>query len=88
MAIATFLSALSIVPHHCARWTDFLHPKLRKINVVLSTVKLITLTLWRAVSTPIGILPIQGPDGSRHKVSKSPTICQRPLLLAFYFLLL
>ena len=29
VVIATFLSALSTVPRHCARLTYFLHPKLR-----------------------------------------------------------
>ena len=37
VAIATFLSVLSIVPRHCARLTYFFHPKLRKINAVLIT---------------------------------------------------
>ena len=37
VVIATFLSVLSIVPLHCARLTDFLHPKLRKIKSVVIT---------------------------------------------------
>ena len=45
VAIATFLSVLSIVPRHCARLTDFLLSQLRKINAALITVKRITLTL-------------------------------------------
>ena len=57
VVVSTFLSVLSIAPRHCARLTDFLHPKLRKINAVLITFKLplplpiplplITLTLRR-----------------------------------------
>ena len=43
--IATFLSALSIVPRHCARLTHFLHPKLRKVNAVLTPPQLMTLPL-------------------------------------------
>ena len=39
VVIATFLSVLSIVPRHCARLTQFLHPKLRKIDVVLISPK-------------------------------------------------
>ena len=35
VVIATFLSVLGIVPCHCARLTYFLHPKLRKISVML-----------------------------------------------------
>ena len=31
----TFLSVLSIVPRHCARLTDCLHPQSREINAVL-----------------------------------------------------
>ena len=42
--IATFLSVLSTVPHHCARLTYFLHPKWRKINAVLIAPQLIALT--------------------------------------------
>ena len=45
--IATFLSVLSIVPRHYARLIYFLHPKLRKLNVVPITLKLTILTLWR-----------------------------------------
>ena len=47
VVIATYLSVLSIMPRHCARLTFFLHPKLRKINAVLLTPQLITLTLRR-----------------------------------------
>ena len=36
---------LSIGPRHCARLTYFFHPKSRKINAVLITLKLITLTI-------------------------------------------
>ena len=59
VVIATFLSVLSIVHCHCARLTYFLQPKLRKINAVLITLKLITLAfaLRRAVSAPCGISP-------------------------------
>ena len=55
VAIATFLPVLRIVPCHCARLTAFLHPKLRKGNAALSTLKPSALTLWRlrrAVSAP------------------------------------
>ena len=45
--IATLLSILSIVPRHCARLTDFLHPKSRKLYAVLITSQLIALTLRR-----------------------------------------
>ena len=45
--IAAFLSILSIVPRHCARLTDFLHPKLRKIHAVLIIPQLIALPLRR-----------------------------------------
>ena len=45
VVIATCLSILSIVPRHCACLTYFLHPKLRKINAVLTTPQLIPLTL-------------------------------------------
>ena len=58
VVVSTFLSVLSIVPCHCARLTYFLHPKLRKINAVLITLKLTTLTLRRmrrAVSAPIAL---------------------------------
>ena len=44
--IATFLSILSLLPHHCARLTCFLHPNLKKSNAVLITPQPITLTLW------------------------------------------
>ena len=37
----------TIVPHHFARAADFIHPKLRTLNAVLLTLKLITLTLRR-----------------------------------------
>ena len=50
VAIATFLSVLSIVPHHCACFTYFLHPKLRKIKAVLITPQLISCTLRRVGS--------------------------------------
>ena len=55
VVIATLLSILSIVPLHGARLTCFLHPKLRKINALPITLKLIALTLrrlWCTVSTP------------------------------------
>ena len=42
-SIATRLSVLSIVPRHCAQLTDFLHPKLRKINAVLITPHLMSV---------------------------------------------
>ena len=45
VVIATFLSVLSVVPCHCACLTYFLHPKLREINAVPSTLQLITGTL-------------------------------------------
>ena len=35
VGVATFLSVLSHVPCRCARLTDFLHPKLRKVDAVL-----------------------------------------------------
>ena len=54
VVIATVLSVLSIVPRHCARLTYFLHPKWRKIDALLITLKQMTLTLRRAVSTPQG----------------------------------
>ena len=57
-AIATFLSVLRIVPRHCARLTDFLHPKSRKINAAPITLKLIALPLRRlrrALSTPLAV---------------------------------
>ena len=54
VVITTFLSISSIVPCHTARLTDFLHPKLSKINAVLITPRLITPTLWRAGSIPTG----------------------------------
>ena len=38
-----FLSVLTLLPRYCARSTCFLHPKLRKINAVLSTPPLIAL---------------------------------------------
>ena len=47
VVIARVLSILSIVPRHCAHQTYFLYPKLRNINAVLITLKLITLTLRR-----------------------------------------
>ena len=47
VAITTFLSVLIIVPRHCALLTYFLYPKLRKINAVLITPQLISLTLPR-----------------------------------------
>ena len=50
VVIATFLSVLSIVPRHCARLNDFLHPESRKINAVLITPQLTTLPLRRAGS--------------------------------------
>ena len=53
VVIATFLSILSIVPRHCARLADFFHPKLRDINAVLITLRLIALALRRAVSAPM-----------------------------------
>ena len=42
VAITTFVSVLSVVPRHCARLTDFLHPKLRTSNAVLITPQPIT----------------------------------------------
>ena len=54
--IATFLFGLSVVPHHCACLTDFLHPKLRESNAVLITARLITLALRRAGSNAISTL--------------------------------
>ena len=47
VAIATFLSVLSVVPRHCARLAYFLHPKLREIHAVLVTPQPITLPLRR-----------------------------------------
>ena len=75
--MATFLSVLRIVSRQCARLTYFLHPKLRKINVVLITPKLIPLPLRRAGSIPfnhclrpplppLSPSPGAGPSGS-HK---------------------
>ena len=62
VVIATFLSVLSIVPHYCARLTYFFHPKLREINAVLITLKLITFALRRAVTAPhIGLQPLPKP---------------------------
>ena len=55
VVIATFLSIFSIMPRHCAHLTYFFHPKFREINAMLITLKLITLTLQRAVSTPRAI---------------------------------
>ena len=55
MVIATSLSVLRVVPCHCARWAYFFHPKLREIDAVVITLKLIPLTLrrlWNAVSAP------------------------------------
>ena len=51
VVITTFLSILSILPRHCARLTDFLRPKLRKMNAVLIPPQQITLPLR---STPYG----------------------------------
>ena len=51
VVITTFLSILGIVPRRRARLT-FLHPKLREIIAVLTTLKLLTLTL-RAVCVSI-----------------------------------
>ena len=45
VVITRVLSVLSIVPHHCARLTYFLHPKVRKIDAVLIMPQQITLTL-------------------------------------------
>ena len=42
--IATFLA---VVPRHCARLTNFLHPKSRSIDAVLLTLKPMTLTFRR-----------------------------------------
>ena len=56
VAIATFLSVLSTVLCHCARLTYFLHPKVRKMNAVPITPRLISLTLrrlQRAGSIPV-----------------------------------
>ena len=68
LVIATFLSVLSLVPRHCACLADFFHPKLREIDVVLISLKLITLTLRRAVSAPIQPppSPIQSPTQQQH----------------------
>ena len=60
VVIAIFLSVLSIVPRHRARLTYFLHPKLRKINAVLSSPQLITLTLRRAGSIPTALVTVFG----------------------------
>ena len=57
VGIATFLSALSIVPRHCACLTHFLHPKLTTIHAVLLTPQLITLTLRRAGSVTNAVPP-------------------------------
>ena len=54
VVIAIFLSVLSNAPRHCARLTNFLHPKLREITAVLNTPKRMTRTLRRAVSAPNG----------------------------------
>ena len=47
VVITTILSVLSIVPCQCAHVTYILHPKMRKINAVRMTLKLISCTLWR-----------------------------------------
>ena len=51
VAIANFLSVSSIVPLKSACWTCFLHPKLRKINAVPITPRLITLAMRRLPRT-------------------------------------
>ena len=53
--IAPFLSVLSVVPRHCARLTDYLHPKLRRIYLGPVVLQPITRTLRRAVSSPMGV---------------------------------
>ena len=57
VALATFLTVWGIVPRHCARLTDSLHPKLRKIHAALVTPRLITLPL-RAGGIPNAALSI------------------------------
>ena len=47
--ISTLLSVLRIVPCCCACLADFLHPKLRKIDAGLITLKPITVTLQSAL---------------------------------------
>ena len=56
VGIAIFVSVLSIVHRHFPRLTYFLLPFLRKINVVLITPQLITLTLRRAGSIPDSVV--------------------------------
>ena len=53
--IATFVSVLTVMPRHCARLAYFLHPKLREIDAVLITPKLLTLPLRRAGTVPVGV---------------------------------
>ena len=47
VGIATLLSVLRTMPRHCARLTDFLHPKLRQIKAALLTRQLLTPPLRR-----------------------------------------
>ena len=73
VAIATLLSVLSIVPRHCARWTSFLHPKLRTINASLINPQPIPLPLRRlrrAGSVPMG--HAKGPGSRGHSEFESP----------------
>ena len=67
VVIATLLSVLSLCPRHCARLTCFLHPKLRKINAVLTQ---------PAFGSP-SVEPLQlGPVhvSSRRAVSRGPCL--------------
>ena len=56
VVIAAFLSILTTVPRHCAHLTYFLHTKLRKINALPTTRKLLTLTLTLRRAAPYVIL--------------------------------
>ena len=73
VAVAIFLSVLSIVPRHCAALTYFVHSKLRNISAVLITPQLMTLTLRCAESfaTAKGRLNFSEKD-----------CCEAPLLAA------
>ena len=72
---ATFLSVLSLGPRLCARLTNFLHPKLRKIDAVLITPQLITLALRRAanISSPhhhcIALAQARAPSPHHHCIA-------------------
>ena len=77
VVIALFLSVLSIVPCYCARLTNFLHPKLRKINTVLITTQLITLALQclrRAGSIP-WVMPVVVPPAHHNILLGTATQC-------------